>query len=186
MALYFYQAYTKDGKKVSGHLDAPTASRVKEQLGAQGLYPIAIELTQEQARQNFIKRLFTRGVSTKEKILFTKQLAVLLKSGVPVLPAFELLIDQFEGGMHSILVVVKDDLKEGQSLADSLKKYPKVFETIYIQLVRAGEASGRLEIILERLTQYLERREQVRKKIAGALQYPMMQLFVAVGIFVWS
>ncbi len=182
MALYYYQAYAKDGKKISGHLDAPTMANVKEQLSAQGLFPIVIKPAQEQARQNILKQFFTPGISAKQKILFTKQLAVLLKSGIPVLQAFELLIEQLEGRMRSILVSIKDDLKEGQSLADAFKKYPKIFETIYIQLVRAGEASGRLETILERLTHYLERRQAVRKKISGALQYPMMQLVVAVGV----
>ena len=183
MALYSYEAFSKDGKKVRGVLDAPTLARVKEQLAKQGLFPITIEPAREEARYGFFRRLFVRGVTMKDKILFTKQLAVLLKSGVPLLQAVELLIDQFERRMRGILVAVKDDLKEGIAFADALKKYPRVFETIYVQLVRAGEASGQLEVILERLTEFLERREALAKKVKGALQYPMMQLVVA-GIVV--
>ena len=67
--------------------------------------------------------------------------------------------------MRTILVRIKDDVKEGTSLADALSKYPKVFEKIYIQLVRAGEATGKLEVILQRLTTYLERREELSKKV---------------------
>jgi len=106
---------------------------------------------------------------------------------VPLLQALELLVDQFEGTLHSILVTVKDDIKEGISFADALKKYPKTFDNIYVQLIRAGEASGKLETILERLTSYIERREAIRKKIASALQMPLMQLAVAglvIGVLI--
>jgi len=179
MALYSYEAFSKDGKKVSGVIDAPSLVSVKEQLTKQGLFPIKIEPATEEKRYGFFRRLFTRGVTIKSKILFTKQLTILLKSGVPLLQAIELLIDQFEGRMRGILVNVKDDLKEGIAFADALKKYPRVFEILYVQLVRAGEASGQLEIILKHLTEYLERREALAKKIKGALQYPMIQLIVA-------
>ncbi|MCX5922852.1 MAG: type II secretion system F family protein [Candidatus Dependentiae bacterium] len=180
MALYSYQAFSKEGKKITGSLDAPSLQSVKEQLTRQGLFPTAIELAKDQLKQSWWQRLFSRGVPVKEKIMFTKQLAILLKSGVPLLQALELLADQFEGTLHSILVTVKDNLKEGVSFADALKNYPNVFDNIYVQLVRAGEASGKLEVILERLTSYIERREAIRKKVSSALQYPLMQLAVAV------
>lgn len=178
MALYSYEAFSKDGKRVHGVLDASSIARVKEQLAKQGLFPIKIEPAREEARYGLLRRLFMRGVTIKTKILFTKQFAILLKSGVPLLQAIELLIDQFEGRMRTILVAIKDDIKEGIALADALKKYPRVFETIYVQLVRAGEASGRLEVVLERLTDYLEKREALAKKVKGALQSPMMQMGV--------
>ena len=183
MALYSYQALAKDGKRSRGVIDAPSIDSVKQQLARKGLYPIAISPAKEGAQQNFLTRIFSRSVKTKEKILLTKQLAILLQAGVPLLQAFELLIDQFQGKMRALLVNIKDDLTEGISLADALEKYPKVFETIYIQLVRAGEASGRLEIILERLKDYLERREEINARVKGALQYPLIQLVVA-GIVV--
>jgi len=184
MALYSYEAFAKDGKKVKGFLDASSPSAVKEQLIKQGLYPINIEIAKEQARLSFFARIFSRGVPIKEKIMFTKQLSVLLKSGVPLLQAIELLIDQFEGRLRGILIAVKDDVKEGTSLADSLAKYPKVFENIYIQLVRAGEASGKLEVILDRLYDYMERSDVLRKKIKGAMIQPIIQLVVAVVVVV--
>jgi type II secretory pathway component PulF len=184
MALYAYEAFSKEGKRVRGVLDASSAAAVKEHLSKQGLFPISIAQASEGARENLLQRLLSRGVSAKDKILFTKQFAVLLKSGIPLLQAVELLIEQFQGRLRSILVSVKDDIKEGTSLADALRKYPKVFDTIYIQLVRAGEASGKLESILERLTYYLERQEEIRKKIKGALFMPILQLVMAVGVIV--
>ena len=179
MALYFYQAFSKEGKKVSGYLDAASDNQVKEKLVQQGLYPITIMPAESQAAAGW-RSWFVRGMSVKEKILFTNQLAVLLKAGVPLLQSLELLIDQFKGATRSMLVAIKDDVKQGTSLAEALKQYPKSFDQIYVQLVRAGEASGKLEFILDRLTGYLERRETLRKRISGALAYPLMQLGLAV------
>lgn len=184
MALYSYEAFTKDGKKVKGMMDASSITAIREQLGRQGLYPIHITLTTEEARMGFFRRLLLGGVSLKSKILFTKQLAVLLKAGVPLLQAIELLVEQFEGRLHSLLVTIKDEVKGGVSLADAMARYPRVFDTIYVQLVRAGEASGKLDEILIRLTDYLERREAIKKKIRGALQYPIIQLVIAVGVVI--
>jgi len=182
MALYAYEAFSKEGKKVSGVIDAPSAEALREQLTKQGLFPIKIELSGGVSTGGFLQRLFEKKVTTKDKILLTKQLAILLKSGVPILQAIELLTEQFEGGVKTMLVRIKDDVKEGTSLADALNKYPKVFEKIYIQLVRAGEATGKLETILERLTVYLERREATTKKVKSAMQQPIIQIVVAVGV----
>ncbi len=184
MALHTYEAFSKDGKKLKGTVDASSVAAVREQLARQEVYPISIHLTSDEDRVGFFKRLFIGGVSLKDKILFSKQLAVLLKAGVPLLQSLELLTDQFEGRMHSILVMIKDEVKGGMSLADAMEKFPKAFDTIYVQLVRAGEASGKLDGILERLTGYLERREAIKKKIRGALQYPIIQLVIAFGVVI--
>lgn len=185
MALYFYQALAKDGKKVTGYVDAPSPGRVKEQLSSRGLFTISITSTTQESAAGFFSRLFQRSVSTKEKILFTRQLTILLRSGIPLLQALELLTEQFTGQLKTMLVRIKDDIKEGQSFADSLKKYPKTFDTIYVQLVRAGEASGRLETILDRLMVYMERREVISKRISSALQYPMIQLGLSVAVVIF-
>lgn len=180
MALYAYQAFTKEGKKVSGYLDASSQHEVKERLVQQGMYPITIETAREGTRRTWFSWLTATSVTPKDRILFTKQLAVLLKSGVPLLQAVELLIDQMSGGLKNILITVKDDIKEGSSFADALKRYPKVFDNIYVQLVRAGEASGKLEVILEHLASFLERKEAMRSRIRSALAQPIIQLIVAV------
>ena len=176
MALYAYQALSKDGKKRNGQMDAPSGQAVNDQLVKQNLYPIHVELAQEDGAGFDWRQLFESAVTSKEKILFTKQLAVLLKSGVPLLQAMELLGDQFDGRMKRIVISLKDKLKEGGSLAQGLAMYPRVFENIYVQLVRAGEATGRLEVLLERLTEYFERRMEQRKRIVGALRGPLIQL----------
>lgn len=181
MALYFYQALTKDGKKTSGYLDAPSPISVKEQLVGKGMYPISINSAASRSQKSIFQRLFTRKVSTKDKMLLTKQLAVLLKSGVPLLQALEILSGYFTGELESILINIKDEIKEGQPLADSLAKYPHVFDNIYIQLVRAGEASGKLDTILDRLVIDIEKNEAIRKKVGDATRDPMIQM-VVVGL----
>lgn len=187
MALYMYQAFSRDGKQVTGTLDAGSVQGVKEQLVRTGLLPIKIELVSAKTSTGglgFFKNLFGPRVTLKDKIFFTKQLAVLLKAGVPLLDALELLIEQTEKGLRSIIISLKDNVKEGRSLADSMLQFPKVFDTTYVQLVKAGEASGSLERILERLTQYLSESQELRTKIKGALRMPLIQLGIMLIIVV--
>lgn len=176
MALYSYQALSKDGKRMKGQLDAASVQAVKEQLTRQGFYPVRVELEQKEKKGFSFGQLFERPITPKDKILFTKQLAVLLKSGVPLLQSLELLSDQFEGRMQRIVIELKDGIKQGTSLAQCMSNYPRVFENIYVQLVRAGEASGKLEVILDRLTEYFERRLETSKKVKAALRGPLIQL----------
>ena len=176
MALYAYQALNRDGKKVHGQLDASSEQAVKDQLVKKGLYPVSVTESKEEKAGFSLGQIFETSVSPKEKILFTKQLSTLLKSGVPLLQSLELLIDQFDGRMKRIVIHLKDTLKEGGSLAQGLADYPRVFENIYVQLVRAGEASGRLEVVLDRLTDFFERRLSLRSKIKAAMRGPLIQL----------
>ncbi len=189
MALYVYKALTKAGKQVSGQLDAVSPIAVRAELAAKNMYPISINLYKDASTfKRFFGNLFQAKVSFKDLIFFTKQLGVMLRSGVPLLQALELLTDQFSGKLHSILVSIKDGIKEGASFADGLENYPETFSIIYVQLVRAGEASGRLEQILDRLIDYLERREVLRKKISGAMFQPIFQLgfilLIVIGLMV--
>lgn len=183
MALYYYTALTKEGKKISGTVDAPSVAGVREVLVKRGVYPVTINATQEgSAVSAFFRDFFKKRVDSKDLIFFTKQLAVLLKAGVPLLQALELLVEQTEGQLTSIVISLKDDIKEGRSLAEGLSRYPKVFSSTYIQLVKAGEASGKLETILDRLTGYIERSEVLRKKISGAFTMPVIQLTIALAV----
>lgn len=183
MALYVYKALTKTGKQTSGQLDAASPLAVRAELAAKNLYPVSIALYKDSSSfKLFFGNLFQAQVSFKDLIFFTKQLGVMLRSGVPLLQALELLTEQFTGKLHQILIAIKDGIKEGSSLADGLENYPETFSVIYVQLVRAGEASGKLEAILDRLIDYLERREALRKKISSAMSYPLFQLLLIFGI----
>ena len=183
MALFSYQAFSKVGKKVNGTLDAPSLGSARELLQQQGFFPISIISAHKAASaESSIQRFFQASVPLKDKLLFTKQLAVLLRSGIHLVQALELLSEQFEGKMNRIIVTVKDGIKEGQSLADGLKQYPYVFENIYVQLVRSGEASGKLEVILEKLTHYLERQGELQSKVSSALRGPLIQLTLILAV----
>ncbi len=177
MALYIYQGFAHNGSKTNGSIDATSEAHARDLLQKKGVLPTSIVASHKmQTSKNFLSTLFAPKVSAKEKVIFTKQLAVLLRSSVPLLQAVELLIEQFSGELRTILISIKDGLKEGISFADGLRRYPHVFENIYVQLVRAGEASGKLEMILDRLVNYLEGREEMRKRISGALRGPLIQL----------
>jgi type II secretory pathway component PulF len=108
----------------------------------------------------------------------------LLRSAVPLLQALELLTEQFESSFRRMLISIKDGVKAGEPLAKELSKYPKVFSNVYVQLVRAGEATGKLDMILNRLSGYLERSEETKKRIRKALAYPIGMLSFAVLVVV--
>src|SRR3990167_1311395 len=186
MALYSYEGFNQAAKKVKGQLDGSSIQAIKEQLTKKGIFVSSIEIVSDlSATLPWYKKLFVKKVTLKDKILFTKQLEVLLRSGIPLMQSLELLMDQFEGQMRAIVVNLRDGIKEGQSLADGLKKYPKIFDNIYVQLIKAGEATGKLEIILKRLTIYLERRAEIQKKVKGALSYPMIQMAIIALVVVF-
>lgn len=185
MALYSYQGFSRQGKKVGGSIDASSVGHAREMLVRMEIFPTNIMLETAATRQKFsLRQLFQKKIGAKDKIFFTKQLSVLLKAGVPLVQALELLAEQSEGALKNIVIALKDGIKEGRSLADGLSAYPKIFDTTYIQLVKAGEASGRLEVILDRLTVYLERNFALNKKIKSALNGPLIQLGLVAIIVV--
>lgn len=183
MALYYYHAFSRDGKRQSGRLDAQSVQGVKDSLLKRGLFPSEIGLVKgANTDLPWYQRWFEAKVSLKDKIMFTKQLSVLLKSGIPLLHALELLTEQFQGKMRSIIVHLKDGVKEGRSLTDGLSDYPKQFDKIYIQLVKAGEATGNLDMILNRLNGYLERNEEISRKVKSALREPLIQIGMILAV----
>lgn len=184
MPLYRYDSYNRSGGKASGTIDAASIAAAKEQLRAQGLMPIVVSEVKGEGSQSFFAGLFEKPVDAKQVILFTKQLAVLLRSAIPLLQAIELLVDQFEGKFRRVLISIKDAIKNGEPLAKELAKHPKIFSNVYIQLVKAGEASGKLEPILERLVSYLEHSEETKKKVTKAMRQPLITLTFAILVVV--
>jgi type II secretory pathway component PulF len=188
MPLYQYDSFNKRGTQVTGNIDAPTMQVAKEMLQGQGLLPIKIVEMSGDKAASWFAGLFEKKIDQKTVILFTKQLAVLLRSSVPLLQAIELLLEQFDGRFRRILSNIKDGLKGGEPLAKELARYPSVFSNVYIQLVRAGEATGKLDVILFRLTTYLERSEETKKTIKKAMAYPIGMLsfstLVVVGLLI--
>lgn len=179
MPLYQYEAFGKRGNKVAGTIDAVSMQAAKEMLQGQGLMPVKIGEVAGEGAGFTLASLFEKKIEKKTIILFSKQLAVLLKSAVPLLQAMDLLSEQFEGKFKRVLISIKDGLKSGEPFAKELSRYPKIFTNVYVQLVKAGEATGKLDMILERLTVYLEKTEETKKRIKKAMSYPIMMLSFA-------
>ena len=184
MPLYQYDSFNKLGKNVKGTIDAPSVYSAKQILKGRGLMPTSIVEVGAVFHKTGILSIFERPVDIKTKVIFTKQLGVLLRSGVPLLQAFELLVEQFDKKFKRILINVKDGIKSGQSLASQLAMYPKVFSNTYVQLVKAGEASGKLHMILDRLTDFLEKSEETKKRIKKAVAYPLFMMIFSIGVVV--
>lgn len=188
MPLYQYDAFNRRGGRVAGTIDAASSQNAKELLKGQGLMPVKIAEVMGDSGGFSLQSLFENPIELKTVILFTRQLAVLLKSAIPLLQAIELLTEQFDGKFKRILISVKDGLKSGEPLSKELNKYPTVFTNVYVQLVKAGEASGRLDLILDRLSSFLEKTEETKKRIKKAMSYPIMMLsfaaLVVIGMLV--
>lgn len=184
MPLYQYESLNRRGGRVKGTLDATSMQMAKEILQGQGLLPVKIAEMGGEVAGFSLQRLFERPVEEKTIILFTKQLTVLLRSAVPLLQAIELLVEQFDGRFKRILISVKEGIKSGESFAKELSRHPRVFSNVYVQLVKAGEASGKLDSILLRLTEYLERTAETKKKIKKAMAYPMFMLGLATLVVI--
>jgi type II secretory pathway component PulF len=184
MPLYQYDSFNRRGDRVRGTIEAVSPQVAKEALQGQGLLPTQIvEIAGEKSR-SWIVGFFEKKVDQKTVILFTRQLGVLLKSAVPLLQALELLAEQFDGRFRRVLISIKDGIKSGEPFAKELSRYPKIFSNVYVQLVRAGEATGKLDSILLRLTEYLERAEGTRKSVRKAMAYPIFMLSFAVLVVV--
>lgn len=183
MAFFIYQAFSKEGKKVSGKIEAKNIQAAKSELVKNGLYPIFVVLeNQNEKKHNFIESLFIPTVSLKDKIFFTKQLVMLLKSGIALTEGLNLMVNQSPAYMRQMIAKMRDELKEGESFATVLSYYPKSFSNLYIQLVRAGEASGQMEKVLLRLADFLEEEAEFNETVNKALQGPMIQLLLVVVV----
>ena len=184
MPFYQYDSFNRNGKKVTGTIDSSSIESAKRILQGQGLMPFKIEEVGADTRKFDLMSIFEGKIDLKTKIVFTKQLAVLLKSGVPLLQALELLVEQFEKKFKRILINIKDGVKSGQTFASQLNKYPKVFSNVYVQLVKAGEATGKLHMILVRLVDYLQRSEDTKRRIKKATSYPLFVLSFSFAVII--
>lgn len=182
MPLYRYDAFDRKGIKKTGTLDVSSPAAAKEALRTQGLMPIAMAEVSYESNTSLWSQLSEAPVQPKSVIVFTKQLAVLSRSAVPLLQALELLIEQFEGRFKRILIKIKDGVKSGEPFAKELAKHPKIFSNVYVQLVKAGEASGKLDGILDRLTEYLERSAETKTRINKAIQKPLITIIAAIVV----
>lgn len=186
MAVFQWQGIDQGGRAKKGVRDADNAKVLRALLRKDGILATSIEeesvARTRTAREVDLKRFFQR-VTASDLALLTRQLATLLHSGVPLVEALSALIEQVENTqLKSALTQTRDKVNEGTSFADALKAHPKLFETLYVNMVAAGEASGTLDVVLARLADHLDAQAQLRGKVMGALFYPAFMFVFGIGV----
>ena len=186
MAVYAYRGVDARGKSVKGVRDADNAKALRNVLRRDGILATEIleqsEAARQAARDIDFKRLFRR-VSQLDVALATRQLSVLLRSGVPLVEALSALIEQLDNPeLKNAFTDTRNQVNEGSTLADAMKAHPKLFPSLYTNMVAAGEASGTLEEVLGRLAEFLDDQAQLQSKVKGAMAYPVIMAIVVVLI----
>ena len=183
MGAFEYTALDTAGRESKGILEGDTARHVRQLLRERQLLPVSVsEVSQKEAIQQK-KFSLVRRVSASDLALFTRQLATLVRAGLPLEEALLAVSQQTEKPrVQSIVLGVRSRVMEGHTLADGFTEFPKVFPEIYRATVAAGEQSGHLDNILERLADYTENREQIRQKVLGAMLYPIVLSIMCFGI----
>ncbi|HET7673342.1 MAG TPA: type II secretion system F family protein [Candidatus Saccharimonadales bacterium] len=180
MAKFSYSA-TKDGKTLSGTVEASSKENARETLIHQNIHPLSIKEVKEHG--SFMK-LGGGKVKSKDLVVFTRQLSTMISAGVPLNRSLATLQNQTDNKyFNQIIGEVSKDIEGGAPLADALAKHPKAFNDIYINMVRAGEAGGILEDILKRLAAQVEKDATMRKKIKSAMAYPTVIMSITVIAF---
>jgi len=184
MAAFEYKALDSKGRHKKGIIEGDNARQVRQRLKEQGLVPIEVLETQAKAARNRRQGLgFKRGISTPDLALITRQLSTLVQSGMPLEECLRAVAEQSEKPrIRSMLVAVRAKVTEGYTLSDSLADYPQVFDELFRSMVAAGEKSGHLDSVLERLADYAENRQKMRSKLQQAMIYPVVLVVFAVGI----
>lgn len=184
MALYRYQAVTLAGATEAGDIDAPTPAAVAERLHERGLIPLRIEPTDAQRpAASMSLPLWGRAntVRPADVAVFTQELATLLRAGLPLDRSLEILISLAASEpVRALLSQVRDDVRGGASLSAAMEARRGVFSRFYISMLRAGEAGGALDVVLERLSEFMERSRELRETVQSALIYPAILVAVAV------
>jgi general secretion pathway protein F len=185
MGAFEYTALDNAGRETQGVIEGDTPKHVRQLLRERALLPVTVaEVARKEAKRQGGFGL-RRGISASDLSLLTRQLATLVKAGLPLEEALLAVSQQSEKPrIQSIMLGVRGKVMEGHTLADGLSEFPRVFPEIYRSTVSAGESSGKLDGVLERLADYTENREITRQKIVGAMLYPIVLSIVCLGIVI--
>lgn len=189
MAVFAYKGLDKAGKAVKGKRDADSPKVLRAQLKREGVFVTEV-LEESAAKKKSAKEIdfakFFKRASTMDVAVATRQLAVLVRSGIPLVEALSALIDQLDQQeLKDAFSHVRNKVNEGSSFADSLKAFPTLFEPLYVNMVAAGEASGTMDAVLMRLSDFLDSQAKLKGKVGAALAYPaFMAVMTAVVVLV--
>ncbi|MDD2465136.1 MAG: type II secretion system inner membrane protein GspF [Desulfobulbus sp.] len=186
MPVFEYTALTASGKKLKGVIDADSLSAARQKIRGAGNYPVNIKETIAKSaagQGSLFTRQIGQGIKQQEIHLATRQLATLLGAGIPLVPSIGGLIEQTSNrALKTVLTQIKDAVNEGNSLTSSLSNHPRLFSKIYVNMVRAGEASGSLDLVLDRLAEFGENQHAIRSRVKAALLYPLFMAIVGVAV----
>jgi len=186
MGAFEFTALDAGGRERKGVLEGDAPRQIRQQLRERGWAPISVlEVAQQEAQQGKRSFIYQRGISAGDLALITRQFATLIRSGLPVEEALQAVSQQTEKPrIKSMLVGVRARVMEGQSFAAALDDFPRVFSDLYRATVAAGEQSGHLEVVLDRLADYTDGRQALRQKVFLALIYPVLVIIVALGVVI--
>lgn len=193
MAEFRFEAKDSSGKRQEGVLSAGSADEAASDLSKRGLTVMAVTPLSSGGKKQepggmaaFLSGKVTARsarVKLKELVIFTRQLATMISAGIPLLECLEILCEQTENpGFKAVLEEVVLDVRSGTDLSTALSKHPRVYEDIYVNMVRAGEVSGQIDEILVRLAEYQEATQKLRQQIVSAMTYPVISLLLIFGI----
>lgn len=188
MPTYTYVARNKSGAKQRGSLTAENRQTATMQLQQRGLIPE--KLQEKTGGFSMGGSTLNRKVKTAELLVFTRQLSTIVSAGLPLMQGLDILADQTDDPNFSAVIdAVAQEVESGETFSDSLRKYPKVFPDLYISMIRAGEAGGDLDGVLLQLADYLEASEDLKRRIKGAMTYPIvafgMIVLIASGLIIF-
>ena len=196
MPIFTYEAVDNKGKKIKAEIEATSSQEAMSKVHAQGLFPTNVKEKGAEAKgahpATAKKKGFGLGggVSQKQLTQFTVQLSILQDAGLPIVRSLKILEQQMKPcALKGIVGQVSEDVESGSSLSEALSKHPKAFDRLYVNMVKAGEAGGVLDTILQRLAVYMEKAQALKRKVIGASIYPASVMSIAVlivsGILIW-
>ncbi|RIL05839.1 MAG: pilus assembly protein PilC [Proteobacteria bacterium] len=182
MPVFAWEGRTRQGQVKKGVIEAATEAAAMMQLRAQAIIPTAVR---PKAARSFELGFLKKGVKTRDLVVFTRQFATMIDAGLPLVQCLDIQAEQQQNkSFGEVLGKVKSDVEQGSTFAESLGKHPRVFDELYVNLVTAGEIGGVLDTILNRLSAYLEKADQLKRKVKSAMMYPITVLVVAIGVLV--
>ena len=195
MPVFTYEAKLKTGERVTDTIEAENERAVVVRLQAEGYFPLKVTLREGKGlKGKSIEKLTSaksgnppregtvRRISGKEFAVFTRQLSSLLNAGVSLLKALEVLIRQTKNeNLKAIIESLKNSVRDGMAFSEATKKHPKVFPDLYVGMIKAGEAGGVLDTALNRLADWLEKEEDLKRQVSSSLAYPVIMALVGIG-----
>ena len=190
MAVYAYKGFDAKGKPIAGMRDSDSPKTLRNILRRDGIMVSSIEESLSAAQKTagqktggFSISIGGDRVSSEELSVATRQLATLINASIPLVDALNALVDQVEHPkLRAVLGSIKQRVNEGASLADAMAEHPKIFNNLFVNMIRAGESSGALDIVLNRLADFTENQAKLQQQVGGAMVYPAIMILVAVGV----